>query len=94
MTAPPPVTDMTDLHDRTPLGDDDPSPAGRSAEDVLAVLRTPPGGAYAARGLGPLLVAALLLAAMVLLAPSVAPERIVERPVDPTAGEGSGEPSP
>jgi poly-D-alanine transfer protein DltD len=36
---------------------------------------------HLARGFGPLVVAAILFILMVLLAPTVAPERIVEEPV-------------
>lgn len=64
---------MTDI----PATDDTPA----SAETVLARLRTQPERRQLFGGFGPLVLAAVLLLAMVLLAPSVAPERVVERPV-------------
>jgi hypothetical protein len=53
---------------------------------ALAALRAEPLNPHLLRGFGPLLVGVILLALMVLLAPSVAPEQVVERPVggDPT----------
>lgn len=59
------------------------------AEAVLARLRSQPESAHAFRGFGPLVLAVLLVLAMVLLAPSIAPERIVERPVDTTTTIGA-----
>ena len=47
------------------------------------------------RGFGPLLVVVLLVIAMVLLLPSIAPERIVSRPAgDATSTSTPAEPSP
>lgn len=64
--------------------------AGRSrTEEALDVLRRRPVEHALLRGFGPLVIAVLLAVAMVLLLPSVAPERIVERPaatVDGTDG--------
>lgn len=51
---------------------------------TLDDLRRRPVNVHVARGFGPLLVGVVLLALMVLLAPTVAPERIVEEPVRPT----------
>ena len=44
--------------------------------------------AYFLWGFGPLVAAAVLFVLMVLLAPSVAPERIVEKPVNPAPAAG------
>lgn len=67
-----------------PTGTEAPRSAPTGAEAVLARLRTRPASAHAFGGYGPLILAAILAVAMVLLAPSVAPEQVVERPVDPT----------
>jgi hypothetical protein len=60
------------------------APERSRAEDVIAVLRDQNRGERRAgllfRGFGPLVVVVLLVIAMVLLLPSVAPERIVSRP--------------
>lgn len=50
------------------------------AEDVLDHLRRPSRHPLLFRGFGPLVVAVLVVIAMMLMLPSVAPERIVERP--------------
>ena len=63
----------------------------RTAEGVLEELRRPARATELLAGFGPLLLAVVLLLAMVLLAPSIAPERIVERPVDaPAEDTGAG----
>lgn len=60
-------------------------------DEVLAELRRPSDEPLLLRGFGPVVVAVLLGVLMVLLLPSVAPERIVERPVDDTpAADASG----
>jgi hypothetical protein len=51
-------------------------------EAALASLRTRPDNVHLFRGYGPLVVAAILFVLMVALAPTVAPERVVEQPVD------------
>lgn len=58
------------------------------AEVVLDELRHPPEAPQLLRGFGPLVLGLVLVVVMVLLLPSVAPERIVERPADapPTTG--------
>ena len=62
-----------------------------TAEAVLDELRRRPRTVELLAGFGPLLLAAVLLVAMVLLAPSIAPERIVERPADaPVGQDGEG----
>jgi hypothetical protein len=58
-----------------------PAPA-RDAE--LDRLRDKPDNVFLAGGYGPLLVGAVLFVMMVLLAPTIAPERVVERPVGGT----------
>lgn len=59
-----------------------PSP---TTEEALEVLRRRPRAIELFGGFGPLVLAALLLALMVLLVPSVAPERTVERLVEEPA---------
>jgi hypothetical protein len=56
------------------------------AEEVLDTLREQSGRrpGLLFRGFGPLVVVVLLVVAMLLLLPSVAPERIVSRPVTTT----------
>ena len=56
-----------------------------SATQVLEVLRDDPENIHLLGGYGPLVVGVILLALMVLLAPTVAPERVVERPVNSSA---------
>ena len=50
----------------------------------LDQLRHKPDNVFLAGGYGPLLVGAMLFVLMVLLAPTIAPERVVERPVGGT----------
>ena len=57
-------------------------PASRDEE--LARLRVRPDNVHLARGFGPLVVGVILFALMVLLAPTIAPERVVERQVSTT----------
>jgi hypothetical protein len=52
--------------------------------DVIAQLRSRPGNVLLFRGFGPAAVGAVLLALMLWLAPSVAPEHVVEKPVHET----------
>jgi len=60
-------------------------PAGApAAGGPLARLRSTPTNVHLFRGYGPLVVGAVLFVLMVLLAPSVAPERTVERPAEGT----------
>ncbi len=61
-----------------------PGELGR-AEAVLGVLRAEPVNPHLLRGYGPLVAAAILALLMVLLLPTVARERVVERPVDAPA---------
>ncbi len=53
-----------------------------SAEDVLERLRTKDATLQILGGFGPLVLAGLLILVMMVLSPSVAPERVVERPLD------------
>ena len=53
-----------------------------AAEDVLDRLRTKDRPVHVLGGFGPLALAAVLVLIMMVLAPSVAPERVVERPID------------
>ena len=48
-------------------------------DEPLARLRVRPRNLHAFKGFGPLLAAAVLFVLMLVLAPSVAPERVVER---------------
>jgi hypothetical protein len=52
---------------------------------AIAALRTRPRNIHIARGFGPLIVGVVLFFLMLILAPSVAPERVVERPATSTA---------
>lgn len=49
--------------------------------DDLARLRQAPENLHLLGGFGPLVVGAILFVLMVLLAPTIAPERVVEEPV-------------
>jgi hypothetical protein len=59
------------------------APSGESfaGADAIAALRTRPHNVLLFRGFGPLVAAIVLFVLMLFLAPSVAPEHIVERPV-------------
>jgi hypothetical protein len=50
-------------------------------DEELARLRERPDNVHLLGGFGPLLVGAVLFVLMVLLAPTIAPEQVVERPV-------------
>ena len=77
-TTSPDPTDAADATGSAPL----------TAEAALEVLRRRPAAIEALGGFGPLVLALALLVAMVLIVPSVAPERIVERPADATTPAG------
>ena len=51
-------------------------------DEELARLREHPENVHLAGGYGPLIVGAVLLVLMVLLAPTIAPEKVVETPVN------------
>jgi hypothetical protein len=57
-------------------------PAGT---EVIATLRAKPRNTLLVRGFGPLVAAVVLFLLMLWLAPSVAPEHVVEKPVNQTA---------
>ena len=52
--------------------------------EAIAALRTKPRNVLLFRGFGPLLAGVVLFVLMLWLAPSVAPEHIVEKPVNQT----------
>ena len=52
--------------------------------EVIASLRTKPRNTMLARGFGPLIAGVVLFLLMLWLAPSVAPEHVVEKPVNQT----------
>jgi hypothetical protein len=52
--------------------------------DTIAILKEAPVNPHLLRGYGPLAVAVVLFVLMVLLAPTVAPEHVVVRPVSTT----------
>jgi hypothetical protein len=53
-------------------------------DEELARLRIRPDNVHLAGGYGPLIVGIVLFAMVVLLAPTIAPERVVEEPVGGT----------
>jgi hypothetical protein len=60
------------------------TPHGDEREAALEALRTTPVNVHLFRGYGPLIVGIILFVLMVTLAPTVAPERVVEQPVEGT----------
>lgn len=62
-------------------GDDD---ASDDARDAIAFLKEQPANPHLLRGYGPLAVGIVLFVLMVLLLPTVAPERVVVRPASTT----------
>ena len=73
---------MADLDHAVPTNGSTPHVDEREAG--LAALRTQPVNVHLFRGYGPLVVGAILFVLMLVLAPSVAPERVVEQPVGGT----------
>ena len=70
----------------------DPNGETAAVEDQpLAALRVRPQNVHLLRGFGPAVVVAVLFVLMVLLAPTVAHEEVVEEPVV-TATTGSSQP--
>ena len=57
------------------------TPHAPAAADAITALRKKPRNFHLAGGFGPALVGVVLFVLMLVLAPSVAPERDVERPV-------------
>ena len=76
---------MADLDHSVPTNGS--TPAIDEREAGLAALRTPTENVHLFRGYGPLIVGAILFVLMLVLAPSVAPEQVVEQPVNPTTTE-------
>jgi len=60
------------------------TPHAPAAADAIATLRKKPRNFHLAGGFGPAIVGAVLFVLMLLLAPSVAPEHVVERPASST----------
>ena len=60
---------------------------GSNPAPSLESLRTQPENVHLFGGYGPLVVGIILFVLMVTLAPTVAPERVVERPVNATTEE-------
>ena len=78
---------MADL-EHVPVSTNGSEPHVDDREAALASLRTEPENVHLFRGYGPLAVAVLLFILMITLAPSVAPERVVEQPAStPTTAE-------
>jgi len=74
----------TDLTTTEPVSTNGKTPHPTSAPDAIAALRRRPRNIHLAGGFGPALVGIALFLLMLWLAPSVAPERIVERPASTT----------
>jgi hypothetical protein len=60
--------------------------------EVIAALRGRPRNVLLLWGFGPLVVGAVLVVLMLVLAPSVAPERIVDKPAGTTTTTGLATP--
>ena len=60
------------------------TPHAHAAADAITARRKKPRNFHLAGGFGPAIVGAVLFVLMLLLAPSVAPERVVERPASTT----------
>lgn len=60
------------------------TPHAPAAADAISALRKKPRNFHLAGGFGPAIVGAALFVLMLLLAPSVAPERVVEKPASTT----------
>lgn len=59
--------------------------AASDRDEELVRLREEPDNVHLLGGYGPLVVGVVLLVLMVLLAPTIAPEQVVERPVHPVS---------
>jgi len=79
---------VADLED-APVSTNGSTPQPDEREAALASLRTKPENVHLFRGYGPLIVGAILFVLMITLAPSVAPERVVEQPVESPTTEAS-----
>ena len=69
--------------EHTPVSTNGSTPHVDEREAGLDALRTRPENVHLFRGYGPLIVGAILFVLMLILAPSVAPEQVVEQPVNP-----------
>jgi hypothetical protein len=74
--------------------DSQPAPQSAASQTIdaggdapLAALRRRPVNVHLFKGYGPLVVGVILFVLMVTLAPTVAPERVVETPVNATTEE-------
>ena len=70
--------------EHAPVSTNGSTPHVDDREAGLASLRTRPENVHLFRGYGPLIVGAILFILMLVLAPSVAPEHVVEQPVNST----------
>jgi hypothetical protein len=68
--------------------------AEQTGARTLAALRTTPQNVHLLRGYGPLVVGIVLFLLMVTLAPTVAPEHVVERPAATTTTTATPDPGP
>ena len=84
---------MGDL-EQTVVSTNGSTPQEEDREAALASLRTQPVNVHLFRGYGPLIVGAILFVLMLTLAPSVAPERVVEQPVNETTTTTTVEAAP
>ncbi|MFL6206265.1 MAG: hypothetical protein ACJ739_13040 [Acidimicrobiales bacterium] len=74
---------MADLEDGA-VSSNGSTPHVDDREAALSSLRSRPENVHLFRGYGPLIVGAVLFVLMLVLAPSVAPEHVVEQPVNGT----------
>jgi hypothetical protein len=71
--------------DQVPVSTNGSTPHVDDREAALDSLRTKPENVHLFRGYGPLIAGAILFILMVMLAPTVAPEHVVEQPVNDSA---------
>jgi hypothetical protein len=67
------------------MTDEQPEQKPPAALDAIAAMRARPRSALIVRGFGTLVAGVVLLLLMLFIAPSVAPEHIVDRPVTTTS---------
>jgi uncharacterized protein YjeT (DUF2065 family) len=67
------------------MTDEQPEQKPQAALDAIAAMRARPRSALIVRGFGTLVAGVVLLLLMLFIAPSVAPEHIVDRPVTTTS---------
>ena len=80
--------------EHAPVSTNGSTPHVDEREEGLASLRTQPENVHLFRGYGPLIVGAVLFVLMLVLAPSVAPEHVVEQPVHATSTTTATESAP